>query len=85
MMFVKDWYKSKQIWLGIIATVYSIFKLLGVDLPVDFDEANIGQVFGSVFGLLVIFFRWNTDSVVAQSGKAENIIGLKSKTTTHRL
>ncbi|MDQ3024170.1 MAG: hypothetical protein M3R04_07295 [bacterium] len=72
MSYSKDWYKSKAIWLGIIAALYSIVNLVGVELPEQLGQAKVEEFLGLLFGLLVILFRWNADSVITQSSKTPN-------------
>lgn len=69
MTLAKDWYKSKLIWLGIVASLYNIITLLGVELPAQFDLEHANAFVNAAFGLLAIVFRWGADQPIAQSSK----------------
>jgi len=71
MKMTKDWYKSKLIWLGIVAAIYNLLSVVGIELPID--QENVNGYVNTTFGLLAIIFRWRADEVITQSAKGAEI------------
>jgi len=77
MFKTKDWYKSKTVWLGIIAVIYNILALIGVDIGID--QPNATEMVNTLFGVLAVLFRWSTTDVITQSKAGAEVA------TTHGL
>lgn len=80
MYLAKDWYKSKLIWLGIVAALFNILGLLGLDtqLPATLQQDNVVKIVNAIFGVLAILFRWNSDTAIAQSSEGKKLQGIIS-------
>ena len=53
----KGWWKSKTVWVGLIATAYAALSFLGIPIPLGIDQATAGEFVTGVLGLLAIYFR----------------------------
>lgn len=61
----KGWWKSKTIWMGIAAAVYSALQIVGIEAPFGVDLATVNNYILGIFGVVAIFLRTVTTQPIS--------------------
>jgi hypothetical protein len=63
-MELKEWYKSRTVWVGILTTVSVVLKGMGW-LPDFVNNSFIDEAAGVCLGLATIYFRIKAEKLIA--------------------